>query len=102
MSKAIKGCPIDQTIQAIAGKWKAVIIHVLLHTPVCRFSELQEKLPDCTRRMLALQLKELTADGIVKKRVYATVPPKTEYSLTSRGKQLGPVIEGMQDWGKQG
>lgn len=99
MSKPIKNCPIDQTLQVIAGKWKAVVIKTLLANPVCRFSELQAKLVGCSRRMLALQLKELEKDGIILKRVYPTVPPTTDYSLTKRGKQLQPIIDGMQAWG---
>lgn len=99
MAKPIKNCPIDQTLQVISGKWKAVIIHVLLENPVCRFSELQARLKNCSRRMLALQLKELERDGILTKRVYPTVPATTDYSLTERGKQLKPIINSMQEWG---
>ncbi|MDO4903051.1 MAG: helix-turn-helix domain-containing protein [Limosilactobacillus sp.] len=99
MAKPIEGCSIDQTLQVIAGKWKAVIVQTLLMTPVCRFSELEDQLVGCSRRMLALQLKELEDDGVVLKKVYATVPPKTEYRLSERGKQLEPVINSMQKWG---
>lgn len=52
--------------------------------------------------MLALQLKELVAARIIAKKVTATVPVQTSYSLTPRGRQLRPVIEGMQKWGQQG
>ena len=50
--------------------------------------------------MLALQLKELEHDGLISKTFYPVVPPKTEYSLTERGKKLKPVIEGLQEWGR--
>ena len=99
MAKPIKNCPIDQTLQVISGKWKAVIIHVLLENPVCRFSELQKLIPDCSKRMLALQLKDLEKAKIINKKVYPVVPPKTEYSLTDLGKTLFPVIKAMDDWG---
>lgn len=101
MAKPIKNCPIDQTLQVISGKWKAVIIHVLLEKSVCRFSELQARLKNCSRRMLALQLKELERDGILTKRVHSTVPVTTDYTLTDRGKRLKPVIDSMQDWGNR-
>ena len=83
----------------ISGKWKSVIIFRLLEHPRCRFNELQKLIPECSRRMLALQLKELEHDGLISKTVYPVVPPKTEYSLTERGKKLKPVIEGLQEWG---
>ena len=50
--------------------------------------------------MLSLQLKDLERDGLVVKKVYPVVPPKTEYSLTERGKILKEVVEGMQKWGQ--
>ena len=65
-----------------------------------RFNELQKLIPDCSRRMLSLQLKDLERDGLVVKKVYPVVPPKTEYSLTERGKSLKEVVEGMQKWGQ--
>ncbi|MCH3921850.1 winged helix-turn-helix transcriptional regulator [Limosilactobacillus sp.] len=101
MSKAIENCPVDHTMRQIAGKWKGAIILMLLNQSHCRFNELEKKLPNCSRRMLALQLGELVQDGIVAKQVYSTVPPKTSYSLTARGKQLRPIIEGMQQWGSK-
>ena len=99
MAKAIDNCPIDHTLQQIAGKWKGPIIMMLLEHPNCRFNKL---LPACSRRMLALQLKELVAARIIAKKVTGTVPVQTSYSLTPRGRQLRPVIEGMQKWGQQG
>lgn len=97
----VKDCPIEHTLQLISGKWKSVIIRVLLKQPVCRFSELQKAIPDCSRRMLSLQLKELVKDGLVQKHVYATVPPKTEYSLTEAGRGLRSLIDSMQEWGRK-
>ncbi|MFC2684463.1 MAG: winged helix-turn-helix transcriptional regulator [Limosilactobacillus oris] len=102
MAKAIDNCPIDHTLQQIAGKWKGPIIMMLLEHPNCRFNELEKLLPACSRRMLALQLRELVAAGIIAKKVTATVPVQTSYSLTPRGQRLRPVIEGMQKWGQQG
>lgn len=90
-----KDCPIENTLKQINGKWKSVIIYRLGQYQVCRFSELQRLIPDCSKRLLALQLKALEKDGIVNKKTYSTVPPKTEYSLTSAGKKLTPIIELM-------
>lgn len=96
----VKDCPIEHTLKLISGKWKSVIIRVLLKNQVCRFSEIQRAIPDCSRRMLSMQLKELVEDGLVKKHVYATVPPKTEYSLTKAGLGLRSLINSMQEWGQ--
>ncbi|WP_251574491.1 winged helix-turn-helix transcriptional regulator [Limosilactobacillus agrestimuris] len=100
MTNQTSQCSIEKTLKQISGKWKSVIIYMLLKYPVCRFSELQRLIPDCSRRMLALQLKELEQDGLITKKVYPVTPPKTEYSLTERGKDLRMVVEGMQEWGK--
>lgn len=94
-------CPIEHTLSLISGKWKSVIIHNLLQQKVCRFSELEHLIPDCSRRMLALQLKALEQAHLVQKHVYPVVPPKTDYSLTEKGKSLRPIVEGMQDWGQK-
>ncbi|CAM3126042.1 winged helix-turn-helix transcriptional regulator [Lactiplantibacillus plajomi] len=93
------GCPIQNTLQFIAGKWKTVILYHLFNAGVLRFSELQRKLPYVTKRMLARQLAELEADGIIQKTVYATVPVKTEYAVSAFGATFRPVIQAMADWG---
>lgn len=92
------GCPVESTLQIIAGKWKSVIIyHLMAGTE--RFNDLQKQMPDCSRRMLALQLHELQADGVIQKKVYPVIPVKTEYSLTDFGQTLCPVITAMETWG---
>lgn len=96
-----ENCPIENTIKLINGKWKSVIIYRLCKYRICRFSELQKLIPGCSKRMLALQLKELEKDGIVNKKVYDIVPPKTEYSLTALGRTLQPIVESMNQFGKK-
>lgn len=94
------GCPVESTLQIISGKWKSVILYHLFKSQVCRFSDFQRNIKDCSRRMMALQLRELEADGIISKKIYAAVPPKTEYRLTKFGESLKPVILAMEEWGK--
>lgn len=96
-----KDCPIENTLKLINGKWKSVIIYQISKYEPCRFSELQKLIPDCSKRMLALQLKDLEEASIIQKRVYSTVPPKTEYSLTEVGKSLVPIIRSINQWGKK-
>jgi DNA-binding HxlR family transcriptional regulator len=92
-------CPVEATLSVIGGKWKCLIIHHLIDG-TRRFNELRRLIPAITQRMLASQLRELAADGIVNRKVYAQVPPKTEYSLTELGKTLEPVLWAMHDWGR--
>jgi DNA-binding HxlR family transcriptional regulator len=92
------GCPVEGTLQVIGGKWKGVILYHLLDGPV-RFNQLRRLLQTCTQRMLTNQLRELEADGLVDRHIYAQVPPKVEYSLTPRGRTLEPVILALKAWG---
>ena len=66
-----------------------------------RFSELRRFLPQATPKMLTQQLRELEADGIIHREVYPVVPPKTEYSLTTYGKTLNPIVQAICDWGRE-
>lgn len=95
-----EGCPVESTLQIISGKWKSVILYHLIKNDVYRFSELQKKMPNCSRRMLSLQLNGLEKDKIIEKKVYPVVPPRTEYRLTSFGKTLTPIIIEMEKWGQ--
>lgn len=95
------GCTaVTTTLAIIGGKWKILILYHLC-AGTQRFNELRRLLPDITQRMLTLQLRELEDDGIVHREVYPQVPPKVEYSLTTFGATLIPVIEVMDAWGKQ-
>ncbi len=92
-------CPMDATLQLIGGKYKAVILWHLMNGKL-RFSEIRKKFPKVTDKMLTQQLRELERDGLINRKVYPTVPPKTEYSLTDLGKTLFPVLKAMCIWGK--
>lgn len=92
-------CPIEATMDIIGGKYKVLIIYELINKTL-RYSELQRLLPRATPRMLSRQLKELEADGVVRRVLYPVVPPKTEYSLTELGESLVPMILDLSDWGK--
>lgn len=96
-----EGCPVESTLQLIAGKWKSVILYRLFQEKVGRYSDFERWLPTISDRMLARQLAELVADGVLTKKIYAQIPPKTEYRLTPFGKTLWPVISAMEQWGRQ-
>ena len=94
-------CPAEPTVGVIGGRWKVPVLwHLFAGTK--RFGELKRALPGCTARMLTQQLRELEEAGVVRRKVYAEVPPKVEYSLTGRGQSLKPVIDAMCRWAKSG
>jgi DNA-binding HxlR family transcriptional regulator len=92
-------CTIETTAGLIGGRWKAVVIFHLL-SGTLRFGELRRLLPNATARMLTIQLRELEADGLVHRKVFAEVPPRVEYTLTNEGKTLGPIVTALGAWGK--
>jgi DNA-binding HxlR family transcriptional regulator len=95
------GCPLEATLQVIGGKWKAVILYYLMHEGTHRFAELRRKIAGISERMLTQQLRELEADDVVRRQVYAEVPPRVEYSLTDHGQTLAPVTRAMCEWGRR-
>ena len=93
-------CPFHLAMDTLEGKWKFAILYVLLDKGTLRFKELERTIPDISTRMLVKELKHLEEKKIVLRKVYATVPPKVEYSLSGIGKSLKPVIDSISNWGK--
>jgi len=93
-------CPIMSTIAMISDKWKVLII-CKLSKGTMRFNELMRALKGVTQRVLTHQLRELEADGLVSRRVYAEVPPRVEYSLTALGSTLIPVLGQLEIWAQE-
>jgi DNA-binding HxlR family transcriptional regulator len=91
-------CPVEATIHLIGGKYKTVILWHLTNRTL-RFSELQKLVPKATTKMLTQQLRELESQGLINRKVYPVVPPKTEYSLTEFGKSIIPILDAMCTWG---
>ncbi|GIO13151.1 putative HTH-type transcriptional regulator YybR [Cohnella xylanilytica] len=94
-----EACPVEYTLERIGGKWKGILLYHLMDSAK-RFGELRSLCPAITLRMLALQLRELEEDGIVRREVYKQVPPRVEYSLTEYGLTLKPIILLMKEWGE--
>ena len=83
----------------IGGKWKTVVLWYLINRTL-RFSELKKQIPDITEKMLSIQLKNLEEDGLIRRKVYAEVSLRVEYSLTDLGKTLTPVLKAIAKWGR--
>ena len=95
-----KKCPVKITIEIIGGKWKPAILY-LIQNEITRFGEMHRTLLGISKRMLTAHLRELEADGIINRKVFAEVPPKVIYSLTDLGKTVIPVLAAMADWGEK-
>ena len=91
-------CSVAVTLDIFNDRWKLSIIWHLLDGKK-RFKELNEIISEITQKTLTVKLKELEEKNIIHREVYAEVPPKVEYSLTSSGEKLRPVLENMSKWG---
>ncbi len=92
------GCPVSATLKLIGGKWKPLILY-FISVDVNRFVILQRMMPDCSKRMLTKQLRELENDGLIHREVFAEVPPKVIYTLTEKGESLRTLFSEMSKWG---
>ncbi|MDR2038863.1 MAG: helix-turn-helix transcriptional regulator [Bacteroidales bacterium] len=92
-------CGIKITMEVIGGKWKSCILEALDKRPM-RPSELHRNFTDASSRVIDQQLKELEFHGMIKKIIFAELPPHSEYSITEKGKTLLPVIAVLREWGE--
>lgn len=91
------GC-IAATMQIIGNKWTALILRDLFSGPK-RFCELERSVGGVNPRTLSQRLDDLESHGIITKKSFAEVPPRTEYALTEKGQELSPVLQQMAAWG---
>lgn len=91
---------LRKALTLIAGKWKLEILWLLYHRTY-RFGELRKTIPGVTQHMLTRQLRELEADGLVTRTVFAEVPPRVEYTMTEATKALEPTITALMVWWQQ-
>ncbi len=93
-------CPVATTLQLIGNKWKILIIRNLLVRP-WRFNELHKSLEGISQKVLTANLREMEADGIICREVFAEVPPRVEYSLSELGESIRPILDALKDWGEK-
>lgn len=92
-------CGIDAAMDVVTGKWKSLILWELDNHGTRRFGELRRGLPGVSEKMLVQHLREMEADGLVRREVYREVPPRVEYSLTPEGVSLNEALAPLGRWG---
>ena len=92
---------MEQTLKILEGRWKLVILFHLFGGKVRRFSDLERAIPDVSQKMLIQQLRQLEADGVVRRIVHHQVPPKVEYRLTAWGQDLCPALDALLRWAEK-
>lgn len=88
-------------IAHFANKWSMLLLVILDEFGVMRFNELSRAIPDISPKVLSGHLKTLESVGLVKRNLYAEVPPRTEYELTDLGRTLIPILNQLSDWGRR-
>lgn len=98
-AKQLPACPVETTLMLIGDKWKVLILRDLM-PGTRRFGELKKSIGSVSQKVLTAQLRDMEANGLVHREVYAEVPPRVEYSLTEVGRSLKPILDAMSAWGQ--
>lgn len=99
MENQMPACPVETTLLLISNRWKVLIIRELL-TGTKRFGELKKSIGHISQKVLTSNLRDMEANGLVKRDVFAEVPPHVEYSITELGMSLKPILDAMYVWGE--
>ena len=91
-------CPLNYTMSLIGTKWKPLVLFHLLEGAL-RSGVLQKKVPEISNKMFTQTVRELEKDGLISRKVFAVLPPKVEYNLTTRGKSLEGILRSLDKWG---
>ncbi|AYO29405.1 transcriptional regulator [Biomaibacter acetigenes] len=101
LSEGINACPVTYALKLIGGKWKIPILWVLSQNGTMRYNELKRRISGITNMMLTQSLKDLEANGLIKRVQYMEIPPRVEYSLTDAGMSLLPALAELARWGTE-
>src|SRR5215467_4256739 len=89
---------VEEALKILEGRWKLIILFHLFGGKVLRFSDLERAIPAISQKMLIQQLRQMEADGVVRRTIYQQVQPKVEYRLTKWGQALCPALDGLLKW----
>lgn len=95
----IEHCPVRNVISHFSTKWGLLILAMLGEARCMRFNEILHALPDISPKVLSSTLKTLEMDGLIKRKLYPSVPPKVEYSITDKADSLMPILGALIKWG---
>lgn len=94
-------CPMPDIVSLVGGKWKLIILQILVFDGTQRFGELKRRLEGVSQTMLTNQLRALEEDKLITRKIYAEVPPRVEYSATPLANDMQDVFFAMRDWWKR-
>lgn len=96
-----EGCGLRKVLDLIGGKWKILILCAMENRGPMRYGEIRRTIVGITNTMLAQSLKEMEADGLVRRQQYDEMPVRVEYSLTEKAKSLIPILMELKAWGEK-
>lgn len=99
-ARLLRDCAMAHTLSVLGGRWKPTILFALLDGKR-RYSELRKSIQGISERMLVAQLRELEADGLLRRTVHPEVPPRVEYELTELGQSTKPILLSLSAWGEK-
>ena len=93
-------CPVRNILARLCDKWALLVIYILDKSgkDSMRFTELKQKMPDISQRMLSMTLRTLEEDGYVTRTIFSEIPPRVEYALAERAKSLKPILDSLLQW----
>lgn len=94
----IEACPVRNVISRFSGKWSILILCVLAENETTRFNQIGRAIPDISSKVLTSNLKILEEDNLIKRELFPEIPPRVEYSLTTKGKSLIPILHSLICW----
>ena len=93
-----QACPVAKSLEVLGERWTLLIVRDLLRGPA-RFQALQTSLDGIAPNLLSERLKVMEEHGLIERRLYSEHPPRAEYHLTDKGRELGPVVGALAQWG---
>lgn len=94
-------CPVARTLDIIGERWTVLILRDLFREGPRRFQDFERSLAGISPNTLSARLKRLEEHTIVSRQFYEQHPPRAEYELTDKGRELGPILKAMLDWGRK-